>query len=96
MPAPGQTTVFFNDRFFDEIMRSAAVVGLCEAKAQRVLAAAKASAPVDSGAYRAGLAVERHDSAHRAVVRVVGSDAKTLLVESKTGNLARALRRAGR
>ena len=44
------------------------------------------------GAYKAGLAVEAKRSAHRTVYRVVGHDKKTMLVESKTGNLVRALK----
>ena len=36
----------------------------------------------------------RHDTQYRTVARVVGRDPKTMLIESKTGNLARSLRGA--
>lgn len=88
----GQTEVDFNERFFDEILRSAQVDGLCRAKADQALAVARATAPVDTGAYRDGLAVEPRESAHRRSWRVVGHDPKTLLIEARTGNLARALK----
>ena len=84
--------VTFNDSYFDEILNSAVVQLLCRSKAEQALAIARATAPVDTGAYRAGLAVEAKRSAHRTVYRVVGHDRKTLLVEAKTGNLVRALK----
>lgn len=84
--------VTFNDSYFDEVLNSAGVQRLCRSKAEQALAIARASAPVDTGAYRAGLAVEAKRSARRTVYRVVGHDRKTLLVEAKTGNLVRALK----
>ena len=84
--------VTFNDSYFDEVLNSAGVQRLCRSKAEQALAIARASAPVDTGAYRAGLAVEAKRSAHRTVYRVGGHDRKTLLVEAKTGNLVRALK----
>lgn len=89
----GQTRVVFNEAFFDAILRSSRVDGLCRQKAESALAIAQATAPVDTGAYKSGLVVEPHDSTHRRSWRVVGHDPKTLLIESKTGNLARALKR---
>ncbi len=89
------TYVTFNDSYFDEVLNSAGVQRLCRSKAEQALAIARASAPVDTGAYRAGLAVEAKRSAHRTVYRVVGHDRKTLLVEAKTGNLVRALKAVG-
>lgn len=59
-------------------------------RAQTVLDAAKASAPVDTGDYRDSGHLEE-DTTDRAVVRVVFDDPKSTLVEAKTGNLARAL-----
>lgn len=87
--------VTFNDSYFDEALNSAGVQRLCRSKAEQALAIARASAPVDTGAYRDGLAVEAKRSAHRTVYRVVGHDRKTLLVEAKTGNLVRALKAVG-
>lgn len=93
MARAGQTYIEFNAACFDEILRSAQVDGLCRQKAESALAIARATAPVDTGAYRDHLCVEPHESAHRRSWRVVGHDPKTLLVESRTGNLARALKR---
>lgn len=87
--------VTFNDSYFDEVLNSAGVQRLCRSKAEQALAIARASAPVDTGAYRDGLAVEAKRSAHRTVYRVVGHDRKTLIVEAKTGNLVRALKVVG-
>ncbi|WEV68720.1 HK97 gp10 family phage protein [Bifidobacterium sp. ESL0775] len=110
MPAKGQTTVEFNDKFFDEIMKSAKVDSLCKQKAEAVLAQAQATAPVGDpndpaysdpekhpgrpGDYRRGLQIKKVAHAHRNTYMVVGTDAKTMFVESRTGNLARALKAA--
>ena len=107
MPAAGQTTVDFNDKFFEDILNSAKVKQLTRQAANRVLAEAKTSAPVGDpsdpvykdparhpGQYRDGLGIEEVKRAHRTTVMVVGHDAKTLLVESRTGNLAKALKKA--
>jgi hypothetical protein len=96
MPAAGQTSVDFDDAVFSNILRSAGVESLCRQKAQAVLAEARATAPVDTGAYRDGLQIRTVHHAHRDTFMVVGTDAKTILVESKTGNLARALKKAGK
>lgn len=92
MPRSGQTTVEFNGAFFDRIMKSAEIDDITKKKADVALAIAQHTAPVDSGDYKRGLAVVRHDAAYRFSWRVIGRDWKTLLVESKTGNLARALK----
>ena len=85
-------TVDFNPAFFDQIMKSAGVTRLTKAAAERTAQVAKSTAPVDTGAYRDGIEVERYDSRYRVAFRVVGTDWKTLLVESKLGVLARALK----
>ncbi|AOY72039.1 hypothetical protein ARZXY2_2509 [Arthrobacter sp. ZXY-2] len=81
----------FNDKFFEEIGKSAGVTRMCRDVADKVLAAAVAGAPVDEGDYRDGLQVQEKTVEHRNVALVVGTDPKTMLIESKTGNLARAL-----
>lgn len=58
--------------------------------AERVLAAAKASAAVATGTYRDDLHLE-HATTDRAVVRVVSSVPHGMVVEANTGNLSRAL-----
>ena len=94
MARSGDTSVEFNPRFFETVLRQPQVEAVVDAAAQRTLAAAKANAPVDTGAYRDGLHVEHHESRYRRAVRVVGADDKTLLIESKVGTLARALKAA--
>lgn len=90
----GQTEVIFDGVYFDNIMRSAGIRKLSDEAAHRALGIAKATAPVDSGDYRDRLVVEHYEAKYRQTARVVGTDAKTLLIESKTGNLARALKAA--
>ena len=92
MPAKGQTEVTFNSEFFDNIMKSAAVSQLTDEVAEKTLGIAKSTAPVDTASYRDKLHLEHSESRYRNVTRVVGSDPKTLLIEAKTGNLARALK----
>lgn len=58
--------------------------------ADQVLARAEASAPVRTGAYRASLHRESVTT-DRAVERVIATAPHAMLVESRTGNLARAL-----
>lgn len=89
-------SVDFNDAFFEQLGRSPAVVAKCVAKANQVAAAARASAPVDSGDYKNNIRVEVQSRGRRNAAVVVASDWKSLLVESKTGNLARALKAVGR
>ncbi|MGN7861457.1 HK97 gp10 family phage protein [Microbacterium sp. 22303] len=85
-----------NDSFFETILRTPGVEALVDASAEGALAEAIAGAPVDTGAYRDGLHIGHVDARYRRVARVVGSDEKTMLIESKTGNLARSLKGAKR
>jgi hypothetical protein len=88
----GQTEVNFNESFFAQIMKSAGVEAMTKAKAEEALKIAQSTAPVDTGAYRDGLGVKKVSHKYRDTYMVEGTDAKTLLVEAKTGNLARALK----
>ncbi|WP_136054352.1 HK97 gp10 family phage protein [Microbacterium sp. K24] len=85
-----------NPRFFETVLRKPGVERLVDDIGDAALANAQASAPVDTQAYRNGLHIEHHDSRYRRTTRVVGSDDKTMLIESTTGNLARALKGAKR
>lgn len=76
------------------LLNSGEVRSELTARAQAVLQAAQASAPVDSGAYRDGLHIEQATT-DRAVVRVAGSTDYDWVVEKDTGNLARSLDAAG-
>ena len=61
---------------------------------ERVAAAARASAPFETGAYRDGIAIWQ-DTTDRAAVRCGSRARHAPLVEAKTGNMARALDAAG-
>lgn len=94
MARAGDTSVDFNPRFFENAMRQPAVERLVDGAGERALNFAKTNAPVDTAEYRDGLHIEHHESRYRRTTRVVGGDDKTMLIESKTGNLARALKGA--
>ena len=94
MARSGDTDVELNPRFFETVLRQPKVEQLVDAAEERALAKAKADAPVDTAAYRDGLHIEHRESRFRRVTRVVGDDEKTMLIESQTGNLARALKAA--
>lgn len=63
-------------------------------RAESVASTARANAPVESGEYRASIFVSQ-DSTDRVAVRVGTSAPHGRLVESRTGNLSRALDAAG-
>lgn len=87
-----RTSVDFNKEFFDNVLKSPQVQKAVKDKAEQALKAAQATAPVDTGAYRDSMSVEKRESRYRDVFRVEAKDPKSLLIESKTGNLARALK----
>lgn len=66
------------------------VSGLLDARAAEVEARAKASAPVDTGAYRDSIHVET-DHTDRMVKRVIADVDYAMVVEANTGNMARSL-----
>lgn len=84
-------TMQFNNAFFEELGKSAGVTNLVRTVAEDVARRARASAPRDTGDYADGITVRMKVQERRSVALVVGTDPKTLLVESKTGNLVRAL-----
>lgn len=84
----------FSNSYFEELGKSAGVTKLCTDAAEKVAAAARASAPVVSGDYRDSIHVEVRASNKRNVALVVADDWKALLIEAQTGNLVRALKTA--
>ena len=84
----------FNDAFFFELGVSPLVTKLVTEKANKVAAAAISGAPVDTGAYRSSIGISVKTQRVVNVAVVTASDPKAMIVESRTGNLARALRRA--
>lgn len=81
----------YNDAFFERLGKSAEVTGLCSDVANRVASVARATAPRDTNDYAEGISVEIVERDRRNVALVVARDEKSMLIESKTGNLARAL-----
>lgn len=85
-------SVEFDPKFFTDILRSAGVNKLCRDAAQKVLARAQATAPYDTGDYHDGLTMGKLVGRDRDSWIVHGDDWKTMLVESQTGNLVRAVK----
>lgn len=86
----------FRDAFFAELGKSAGVTSIVKDTAAKVANTARSTALVDTGAYRDGIRQRIKSTRYRNIGIVEGVDSKTLLIESKTGNLARALRGARR
>lgn len=80
-----------NDAGMKKLVHSREVANVCKKYADVVAANAKASAPVESGDYRSGIHAIIEDHPSRVTAQVVASDPKSLIIESRTGNLARAL-----
>jgi len=88
--------VTIDRRSFNALMGSSEVRAVLKAPAQRVESAARSGAPVDSGAYRDSIGVEdSKTSIGWAREHVVARAPHSHIVESRTGNLARALGSAG-
>lgn len=89
--------VEIDTRGFGKVMAGSEVAGALEGIAEEKASAARSSAPVVTGEYRDSIDVEsdtwRRGAAQMARSRVVAHDRKSLIVEAKTGNLKRALRR---
>ena len=66
-----------------------------KARAERVEQAMKASAPVDTGAYRDGISVQRDEHPSRPVFHIGSSVPYAGVVEANTGNAVRSLDAAG-
>jgi len=80
----------FNNAFFNELGRSAGVIRLVDQVTEEIADTARSTAPVDSAEYRDGIEATGKFQ-DRYVGLVVAADPKSMLIESKTGNLARAL-----
>lgn len=86
--------VKLNGRGMAELLKSADVRAELTSLAEPVLAAAIADPHDDTGDYEASLHIEQATT-DRAVVRVVASDWKAGILESRYGILANALDAAG-
>lgn len=78
-----------------DLLTSPGVRADLQTRAERAAAAARAAAPVDTGAYRASIRVETEVHGDRVVSRIVADVDYAMGVEAKTGTLARSLDFAG-
>lgn len=81
----------FNDTFIGRLLVSAEVEGLVMDATEEVAEQARATAPVDTGAYRAGIVTAKKYQ-KRVVGLVQATDPGSMAIEARTGNLARAVR----
>lgn len=86
--------VKMDNRGARELLNSDGVRALLVQRAEAVAARARATAPVESGAYRDGITVQTVTT-DRVVARVGSTAPHAHLVEARTGNLARALGQEG-
>lgn len=84
-------TVKLNHAGIRQVLQSSEVAAELQARAEKVAAAAQASAPRQSGEYANSIEVVMDQHSDRAVAHVVAKAPYSLLVEANTGNLARAL-----
>lgn len=94
MARSGATEFRPDPAWFNNAMRSGKVQRLQEQAGRQVTNDARSSAPVDTGAYKNSIRMSSREARHRRVTIVEAADEKALLIESKTGNLARAAKRA--
>lgn len=87
--------IVLNHSGIGQVLKSPEVAAELHRRAERAAAAARASAPVASGAYLAGIEVVDEVHKDRAVARVYARAPYSHLVEANTGTLARALDAAG-
>ena len=79
-----------NQAGFQKLAHSAGVAAVCKTAGEKVAAIARSTAPVDTGDYANSIHVIIEDHPSRVTAQVVASDPKALLIESMTGNMARA------
>lgn len=86
----GATKVRLNHGWFREFLNSDKAKAAVEPSAERVLAAAQAAAPVETGAYQAGLHLEEAHT-DRVVMRVATGVPYGMVVEARDHVLVQAL-----
>lgn len=85
----------FDNAAMDELARGAGITGAVVEAAERIAAQVRADAPVDSGDYKASIQVTVKQQ-RRSVALVESTDPKALIIESKTGVMARAAKKVAR
>ena len=74
-----------------ELLKSEGMRGVIAPYAERILAAAKSSAPVDEGEHRDSGHIEHVTHPTRVVEQVVFDSDHSLAVEADTGHIARSI-----
>lgn len=82
----------FNENYFNELGTSPPVEAVVVGTAEQVASVARNTAPVFTGEYKNNIEVRKRRTGHRVVAEVVATSDHSMLVESTTGNLSRALR----
>lgn len=90
--AKSRGNMYWSNTFFEEIGKSAGLTSFTKGVAEQIMTNAQASAPVDTGDYAAAFELVMHNGKDRNVWIVRNNDWKALLIEAKTGNLARAMK----
>ena len=90
-----RTRIVLNHSGVGQVLKSGPVAAELHRRAEAVAAAARASAPVASGAYLASIEVVDEVHKDRVVSKVVADIGYAMTVEANTGNLSRALDAAG-
>lgn len=88
-------TINFNDGSMDALARSAGVTNIVRQVTEQIAGVVRSTAPVDSSDYKNGIKA-RVKYQRRPVGVVEATDPKSLIVESKTGVMARAVKRSAR
>ena len=82
----------FNEGYFGQLAKSSKVENEVVDKAEKVADVVRRTAPVDTAEYVNNVRVEVEHTPHRVFARVVADVPHGMLVESKHGTMARALR----
>lgn len=83
--------VKLNSKGIQEMLLSAEMQAMLNAKAEEVAATARSTAPVESGEYAGSIETRENPTPNRARAEVVANDDKAMIVESRTRNLGSAL-----
>lgn len=79
----------------DELARSPEITGVVMRETNRIATIIVADAPVESGDYKTGIRTALKYQ-ERSVGVVEATDPKSLIIEAKTGIMARAVKKAAR
>lgn len=79
----------------DALTHDPGIVGAVQEATERIAATARSDAPVDTDAYRSGIRTTIKYQ-KRAIGLLEATDEKSLIIEAKTGNLARAVKKNAR